>query len=553
MAYLEIVEGLSQESSVECVGEVSMGRAPSNRLCIPDSRASRKHAQIREENGGFFLSDNGSANGTFLNRGRINPEIPHPLKNGDEIVICGTRMIFRDDTNQNNAQPAASKGKPITENSMLSIVMTDKDKGPAAVNVSMDASISMVDIREEEKSSEKGLLEAVKRLQAMVKVSADLGAITGRDKLLNMIMDNIFDVFPQADRSFILLKDYESGQMVPIVGKSRQEKIGQQDEFPISKTIIKAVIEEKRSILSNDAQDDDRFSAQQSIVDLSIRALMCAPFIYKDEILGIINVDTMSRMDSFDSDDLAMLTGIAAQAAIAIKNTHLLQDIEKETQTRAQLSRYISPDVVEGVLDGSIPLQLGADKKKGTVFFCDIVGFTAMSEKMTAMEVVDKLNRYFCVTTEIVTRNKGTLHKFGGDMIMAFWNVLLPDERAEYNSVMTSLEMQNAVWAFDQDLISQDQRPIYLGIGVNTGEFAGGNIGGDRIEYTIIGDNVNLGQRIESMAGRWQVFVSESTYLPIKDECIAVGLPPVMVKGKSQPIKIYSIRGVESGKGELSL
>jgi hypothetical protein len=93
-----------------------------------------------------------------------------------------------------------------------------------------------------------------------------------------------------------------------------------------------------------------------------------------------------------------------------------------------------------------------------------------------------------------------------------------------------------------------------VGIGCNTGEFAGGNIGGeDRMEYTIIGDNVNLAQRIESLASRWQVFAAQQTYEPASPCCIAIELPPALVKGKSMPIKVYSVRGIQNGKGDMLL
>ena len=281
---------------------------------------------------------------------------------------------------------------------------------------------------------------------------------------------------------------------------------------------------------------------------------MCAPFVCKDELLGVISVDTMSSRHAFSADDLAMLTSIAGQAAIAIKNADLYAAVEKETQVRTQLSRYLSPDVVEGVIDGTVPLTLGGERKRGTVLFCDIVGFTALSESMNALDVVELLNRYFRVTTEIITRHRGTLHKFGGDMIMAFWNVMFADGNAQENALRASVEMQAAVWKFGCELTTAGMHQIHVGIGCNTGEFAGGNIGGeDRMEYTVIGDNVNLAQRIESLASRWQVFAAQQTYEPASHLCAAVELPPATVKGKSQPIKVFSIRGIQSGGRDMLL
>ena len=249
-----------------------------------------------------------------------------------------------------------------------------------------------------------------------------------------------------------------------------------------------------------------------------------------------------------------MLASIAGQAAIAIKNADLFTVIDKETQVRTKLSRYLSKDLVEGVLDGTIPLHMGGEKKYGTVFFCDIVGFTGMAESLSAVEVVGKLNRYFAITTEIITRNRGTLHKFGGDMIMAFWNVMFADEHAQENAILASIEMQQAVWQFDCECEASKQPPVYIGIGCNTGEFAGGNVGGeDRMEYTIIGDNVNLAQRIESLASRWQVFVAEHTYKPAAARCLAIKLPRAQVKGKTTAIQIYSIRGIRNTYGIMLL
>lgn len=546
MAHIEIIEGYDKGKRYAIEGDTLMGRAPSNTICLADSRASRQHARLLPYGDTVSIEDMGSSNGTFVNGDRLPPSTPVPLNHADEIIICATKLRFVDDTKPKKVVDAKS-----LESLGMSLVVTDQTAASPAVNATIDASMSMVDFRQEDANSEKGLLEVIKRLQAMVKVSAALGTISRIEKLCNRIMDSIFDIFPNADRAFILLRNQKTGEMEPTVGRNRKAQPGEDSQFAVSKTIISTVIENRQSILSSDAQED--FGAQQSIVDLSIRSMMCVPFIHQEEILGVISVDCMSAMNSFVADDLAMLTGIASQAAISIKNTSLVNQIADETQTRAELSRYISPDIVEAFLDGTITIDLKPEKKRGTVFFCDIVGFTAMSEKMTATEVMDKLNRYFGLTTEIVTRNKGTLHKFGGDMIMAFWNVLLPDANAEHNAIRTSLEMQVTVWIFDLELIQQGQQPIYLGIGCNTGEFAGGNIGGDKIEYTIIGDNVNLGQRIESLAGRWQVFVSKDTYDPVKENCIAVALPPISVKGKSKPISIYSIRGIRTNSGALTL
>ncbi|MGA2508331.1 MAG: adenylate/guanylate cyclase domain-containing protein [Chitinispirillaceae bacterium] len=552
MAYVEIVEGKNKGTVIRLTGETVIGRALEKGISLHESNVSRQHASIREKDNYFILVDLGSANGTFVNGKQLSRFIPQPLYDGDAITICSCQLIFHaEGQDPLLLKKQAAEARNLTRG--LSMMLTSDTRLPS-VSATIDASRSMLEIAMGEKNGgSKALLDAVKRLQTMVKVSNDLSALTKPTGLFEKIMEGIFDIFPHANRAFILLSDKASGEMVPRLGRSRSPA-GVTGDFAISRTIIKTVIEKKQSILSSDAQKDDRFAVQESIVKFSIRSLMCAPFICRDELLGIISVDTMSSLHAFNSEDLAMLTSIAGQVAIAIKNADLFTAVEKESQLRSTLSRYLSKDVVEGVIDGTIPLELGGGKKYGTVFFCDIVGFSVMAEKMSALAVVEKLNRYFSITTEIVTRNSGTLHKFGGDMIMAFWNVMLPDDNAQLHAIRASVEMQCALWKFNGELILEGQAPIFIGIGCNTGEFAGGNVGGEeRMEYTVIGDNVNLAQRVESLASRWQVFAAESTWRPAAKVCSAIKLPAAHVRGTSREIQIYSIRGVVGEAGNMLL
>jgi len=557
MAYLEVIKGDIKGRIIRFDSQLTIGRSTDNKLCLSDTSVSRQHCIITEKENYFTISDLGSANGTLVNKNSLHRHVPHPLYDGDEIVIGDYTFIFKSE----GKDPISAKKRSALQHtarfdsisskvSGLTMVFTSETHVPS-VCMTIDASKHSFDIQE--KTSNNELMQTLKRLESVVKVSQDIGTLEKPAILLEKIMNSIFDIFPHADRAFIMLKDKKSNEFLPVLGRSRNSS-SKEKEFPVSKTIIKEVIEKKQSILSSDAQQDNRFASQQSIVNLSIRSLMCVPFLCKDELLGIISVDTMSAQHAFSKEDLSMLTSIAGQAAIAIKNAELYAVIEKETQLRTQLSRYLSPDVVEGVIKGNISLKLGGERKNGTILFCDIVGFTSMAECLPAVLVVELLNKYFSIITEIISKNHGTLHKFGGDMIMAFWNVLFPDEKAKENSIIAGLEIQNAVWKFSCELESSNKKPIYVGIGCNTGEFAGGNIGGEeRMEYTVIGDNVNLAQRIESLASRWQVFISESTLEGISYKCSAIELPTINVKGKSSPVKIFSIRAIEDKSNQMLL
>lgn len=559
MAYLEIIEGPLQGKSIALSGKMTIGRNPTNLLQLNDVSVSRQHAEVWHKDNYFALIDLGSANGSLVNGDPLHRFVPRPLYDEDTIVLGSSTLVFH----AQGEQPPGSDKKPLSNEETsdiskmrrippsLSVVMT-QEALKNHVNATLDA--SRIFHCDTATASPERLLGTIKRLQAMVDIAIDLGTVLLPEKLAERIMSVIFDIFPSADRSFIMSFDKKTDGLKPLSARHRVPCHHGSDVFQVSTTVLNTIMKERQSILLSDARSDSRFSEHQSIVDFSIRSLMCAPFIYKDELLGVIGADTMSRQHAFSEDDLAMLTGIASQSAISIKNAELYAAVENETQKRTQLSRYLSHDVVDGILHGTIPLSLGGEKKWGTVLFCDIVGFTSLAENLTALDVVEKLNRYYSLVTEIITRNRGTLHKFGGDMVMAFWNVMVPDECACQNAVKCSLELQNAIFNFDIQLEHEHQRPLYLGIGCNTGEFAGGNIGGtDRMEYTVIGDNVNLAQRIESLASRWQVLITEETYKNIRATCSAIRFLPVQVKGKTHPITVYSVRGISQFDSSMLL
>ncbi|HSX83328.1 MAG TPA: adenylate/guanylate cyclase domain-containing protein, partial [Candidatus Saccharimonadia bacterium] len=291
--------------------------------------------------------------------------------------------------------------------------------------------------------------------------------------------------------------------------------------------------------------DDSRFNQNMSVLDLSIRSMMCAPLLINGEILGLVQVDTCTTPRGFTAEDLQVLTGISAQAAIAIKNLQLYEAIEAETARRISLQRYFSPGLVDMLMSGEVTAALGGAAYQGTILLADIIGFTAMSEKMPPARVVAKLNRYFTIMQKVIYDHGGNVDKFNGDGLMAFWGVPRAGAHDASDAVLTAIRMQQKLWPFNLQLCAEGQQPVHMGIGLNSGEFIAGNIGSeDKIEFTLIGDTVNLTARIEHLAGRYQVLVSEATWLSMKDLVCAVRLPPLMVKGKSHPVILYSIRAM---------
>jgi HD-GYP domain-containing protein (c-di-GMP phosphodiesterase class II) len=206
--------------------------------------------------------------------------------------------------------------------------MLQNDAVQPKVAIAPEAAANMAEVDEDEKQTDKGLQDALKRLQAICQVSMALGVITDREKLLHRILECIFDIFPAAQRSFIMLQDKDNNTLVPIAAKQRQEIPVVREEVAISHTIVNEVVTHKRSVLSFDAMDDERFQEGESIINLSIRSMMCAPLLFGEELLGLIQVDTHTGLRSFTAEDLHVLTGISAQAAIAVKNSQLVDDFK---------------------------------------------------------------------------------------------------------------------------------------------------------------------------------------------------------------------------------
>ncbi len=207
--------------------------------------------------------------------------------------------------------------------------------------------------------------------------------------------------------------------------------------------------------------------------------------------------------------------------------------------------RYVSSQVVDEMLSDADKLSLGGSKKKLTIFFADIRGFTSMSEKMKPEDVVTVLNRIFTIFTEILFKYEGTLDKFMGDCVMAIWGAPIELRNPEELALRTALEMQEKMKGIQEELIKEGRHPVGFGIGINTGEVIVGNMGSlQHMDYTVIGDEVNLTSRIEGCAERGQTLITESVYEKMKDMIKVNKLEPVKVKGKVKPIPVYEVLSI---------
>jgi adenylate cyclase len=218
-----------------------------------------------------------------------------------------------------------------------------------------------------------------------------------------------------------------------------------------------------------------------------------------------------------------------------------------------QFGRYISPDLVKQIASSEQELPLGGISKELSILFLDIRGFTTLSEKLKPAEVVDLLNVMFNLITEKTLENKGTIDKFIGDAAMLIFNAPLDLPHHEYYAVKTAYDIQKGMENVRAEILEKYGVEVSIGIGVNTGEVVVGNIGSYiRVDYTAIGDHVNIAARIESNTVANQILVSETTYERTKPYFEYHCIGERMMKGKTVPVKLYEVLGLKQELREQS-
>ncbi len=312
MAYLEVIAAnRAKPLVVPLHDEVVIGResqdslASDRFLCIPEHTVSRRHARIKRRGDTYYVEDLHSINGTFVLGNRLAPGAWQPLHDGDELSVPSAQIVFH------------------------SLVVPDRDSMPTVITKAVDATQYAKTMHTTHDATQGDMQRLVRKLHAMAQVGIALGAVTDRATLIEKIMNFIFDLFPLAERAFILLKKNEREAPVPVAARRRDGTIVDPQQVRISRTIVDEVVNKKQAILSVDTLSDRHFGSQESIISQAIRSVMCVPLIMEGECLGLIQVDTSSDPYAFKEADLEMLTGVCAEAAVALKNFQLYSDIER--------------------------------------------------------------------------------------------------------------------------------------------------------------------------------------------------------------------------------
>ena len=231
----------------------------------------------------------------------------------------------------------------------------------------------------------------------------------------------------------------------------------------------------------------------------------------------------------------------------AITSFRVISEEREKKKIRKTFSQYLSPGVI-ALIEGDPQkyIRPGGEEKELTVMFGDIRGFTSISEGLTPNDLVLLLNEYLGAMTNVLFKNLGTLDKYIGDAIMAFWGSPYPQQDHAYRACSCALDMMAALETLNLKWMAEGRKRIAIGIGLNTGPVNVGNMGSDkRLSWTVMGDNVNLASRLEGMTKEYRsgIIISESTYRQINSQFVCREVDKIRVKGKSHPVTIYELMG----------
>lgn len=275
------------------------------------------------------------------------------------------------------------------------------------------------------------------------------------------------------------------------------------------------------------------------IFNLSLLALM----VFAIYLLGIQLFKENNYVIAIISPVAALISGYLATTiyyAMIIRKQNVL--------IKGMFEHYVSKPLVDELLENPDKLTLGGEEKDITILFSDIEGFTSISENMSAEELVEFINGYLHIMTEFVLDNNGTLDKYLGDSLMAFWGAPIEVENQELKACKTAILMQNKIDELKEKWIKDTNKPFRARIGINSSEVVVGNIGGnERFDYTVMGDGVNLASRLESANKIYgtSIMISESTYAKVTDHVFVRVIDKVVVHGKTQPILVYELLGLK--------
>jgi adenylate cyclase len=543
-----------------------IGRALTSDIPVFDPTISRRHASITADATGIEVRDLGSSNGTFVNSAKIDLA---RLGAGD-IVAFGKvafRLVERAPTplpgisgfagmptptsNQSvtgrpagDMRPVNTAGAPGRTPGTIVRQLRVPERDPHAFEAALRQGPGGARItggpRRSSGEAADALAERAKneqKLALLLEVSKGLTRVADVGVLLEKIAGFCLQIF-DVDYVSVLLAD-ERGAQVPTVARDRD---GAAPHRSVPQSIVRTAVQDKVAILSDNAPEDTRFGGE-SILMQRVRSTMCAPLVGGEgQVLGVLYVDNVTSTHRVDEEDLEFLAAFAGIAAVAIEHGQFSERIRHELVVRNNFERYFAPNLAARIAGSPDSVKLGGDKRPVAVLFSDIRGFSELSRSMTPDDMASLLSEYFTEMVDCVFRHGGTLDKFIGDAVMAQWGAPIATDDDADRAVRAAIEMMRALEALNASWRAAGRPELAIGIGLSYGEVFAGNIGSERrLEFTVIGDTVNLASRLCAAADAGEILLSDEIRRALRSPPMLDERPPLELKGSAQPVPVYRV------------
>jgi adenylate cyclase len=575
--------------------EIAIGRELKNDLILDDPRVSRTHALARLIEDGVVLRDLESGNGTFVNGFRIPPNVDFRLAENDQIKMGSCSLTFqRGPFPPNDTVPDSFRGvTPRISDSYRDVLQKAPDPYRDLLQKTRDPFHDVLDVLQKPPDSPRDVIpqppdlfrdiapktpdsfrQVVQKTPDQVLSPSLLNDFTAsqdvpplvyryelekKDRILRLFYElshklsliyTLEEIYEQvfvfllsvtsATRCFIFRKN-EMGDFEQVAAKTRGPgEVGR--PLPISQTIFSKVMAERVSVLLEEAQRAGGEMSSKSILANNVQSVMAAPIIGPRGLLGIIYADRLDINEPFSPDDLDLLNAIAVHTGIAINTVISHERLQKQAQARASFERFLPRQVVDHILRSPDAIKLGGVRQMVTALFADIRNFTSLSENCTPEVIVNLLNHYFSMVSEIIFRHGGTLDKYIGDGLLALFGAPYVGELDAVQAVRAAIEIQRAMVSFNEKQFTQNLPQIAVGIGINTGQAIVGYIGSEtRLDYTAIGDTINTTSRLQNLAQPGQIVISENTMQVLDESFILKPLGTERLKGRNANLRIAEV------------
>ncbi len=505
MAELLVVSGVSAGTVFFFTrDEMVIGRSDACDVVIPDPWMSSRHARVEQRGDELWLVDLDSRNGTYVDGRRVRESA---LAEGTQVSFGRTLGEFR----------SLGAARPMPDGAAVKY-LSDVEEEIASAAEPTEADLPR------------------RQLAVLQAIGRALADSPGLDESLTKILSTVARA-AKAEHSSLLLLD-DKGALVPRVHEPR-------DQPPrLSASVIAAAARNRAGLLVFDAQQDERFSTANSVFVQGIRSCMAVPIWAENRMLGMLALDR-GVVRPFTKDDLELVTVAAYQAALAIERAKLVERTRTADAQRRKLLCHFSPDVASLILSQAEldqdPLAVTV-RDEATMLFSDVRGFTSLTERLPPLELAQLLREYLSEMTKAIFEERGTLDKFMGDGLMAVFGVPTPHPDDAIRAVRCAWRMMGRLTTMNGRLPTD--RRLTIRIGINTGRVVAGNFGTpERLEYTVLGDAVNVAARLESNAEPGTIFVGTTTYERTREHFEYRQIGSRNVKGRSAAVEVYQVVG----------